>query len=315
MKTQLFVLVLAASLACACDRHSTPVPTAPTGGTTPPPANPAPTLVRVNASGTTTLSAVGETSQLTATGQYSDGTTSDLTRMVTWTSSDPVSMDVSSVGLVTVRRLGTAYVYFNYQGKQSGLTMRATPAGTFILSGRVREPGNSGLSNAAVQTDRGEILMTNSDGLYSTGGLSGTVRLSVSVSGFEPVSVVATPDVFQDIAMQRVVRLSAGEQVSFKLAPHDMEYLLAPDVRCFPCRMVRVSVGFTGTLELTTTWTESRAKLNMWVKGRDLLTESPNTLTATATVQVTPGELELYVGSSTDPNDVYIPVTVVARVR
>jgi hypothetical protein len=93
-----------------------------------------------------------------------------------------------------------------------------------------------------------------------------------------------------------------------------MEYRLAPDIKCFPCRMVRVSVGFTGTLELSASWTEPHVKLNIWVKGRDVVTEG-GTQTTAGTLQVTPGELEVYVGSSTNPDDLYIPVTVVARVR
>jgi hypothetical protein len=280
----------------------------------PPPTTTAPGLVLVAATGNTSLSAVGETTQLTAKAQYSDGTTSDVTSMAMWSSSDRSTMDVSIAGLVTVRRLGIAYVYFNYQGKQSGLTLKATPAGTFIAYGRVREPGAGGIVNALVQTDRGDTLTTSQDGLYSLAGMSGTVRLSVSAGGFEPVSIVATPDLQQDIPMQRVTQLSEGHELAFKLAPHDMEYLLAPDLKCFPCRMVRVSVGFTGTLELTASWTEPHVKLNIWVKGHEIVTEG-GTQTTTGTIRVTPGELEVYVGSSTNPDDVYIPVTLVARVR
>jgi trimeric autotransporter adhesin len=43
----------------------------------------------------------GETQQLTATGDYSDGSTADLTKQVTWSTSDSSIASVSSKGLVT----------------------------------------------------------------------------------------------------------------------------------------------------------------------------------------------------------------------
>lgn len=316
MKTRFVVVVLATLVMCACDRHSAPVPTAPSpGGTTPPPDVPTAALVRVTASGNTTLSAVGETTQLKVTGQYSDGTTKDLVDVPGWVSTDPNTIAVSSTGLATARRLGSAYVYFNYQSKQATVTVKATPPGTFVIWGRVREPGSGGLANVAVRTDRGETLMTDTDGLYTTGGLSGTVQLSATADGFEPVSVKAASDEFQDLPLQRVVRLSEGRDVSFTLAPHDMEYEVSPGIQCSPCRLVRVSVGFTGTLELAATWTDSRARLNIWVKGRELVTEGPGALSTTGTLQVTPGELELYVGTATSTATFYVPTTVAARVR
>jgi hypothetical protein len=157
-------------------------------------------------------------------------------------------------------------------------------------------------------------LTTGPDGLYTTGGLSGTVRLAVSVSGFETTSVTAIPDDFQDIPLQRIVHLSEGNAVSFTLAPHDVEYVVSPLIRCGPCRLVRLSIGFTGTLELAATWTDSRARLNVWVKDRDLITEGPGSQSMTGTLAVTPGDLQLYVGMAT-PANAYVTTKVTARIR
>src|SRR5207248_3608492 len=54
--------------------------------------------------------AKGRTSQLTATGTYSDGSTADLTSSATWTSSDTSVAGVSTSGLVTGNAPGVATI-------------------------------------------------------------------------------------------------------------------------------------------------------------------------------------------------------------
>ena len=47
--------------------------------------------------------------------------------------------------------------------------------------------------------------MSNGDGEFSLGSLTGA-RLSLEKEGYEPAALEATPDVYTDAAMQRVVR-------------------------------------------------------------------------------------------------------------
>src|SRR5262245_32459554 len=87
----------------------TPVPTAPDPRSTPEiPA--AATVIEVVVSGKTQLSVIGETTQLTATGMFSDGSQRGITGEALWTSSDPSVLAVSVTGLVTVVRFGQAYI-------------------------------------------------------------------------------------------------------------------------------------------------------------------------------------------------------------
>lgn len=68
----------------------------------PSPASPS-TLLRIDVTGVqvgVTL-APGQNVQLTATGVFSDGSTRDLTSQVTWTSSNPTSLSITSGGLAT----------------------------------------------------------------------------------------------------------------------------------------------------------------------------------------------------------------------
>jgi len=65
----------------------------------------APALQSITVTGpggeTSASTSVGGTVQLTATGNYSDGTTKDITSQVSWISADPTTASVSSTGVVT----------------------------------------------------------------------------------------------------------------------------------------------------------------------------------------------------------------------
>jgi len=52
----------------------------------------------------------GTTLQFTATGNYSDSSTQDLTALVTWTSSDSTLVSITSAGLATARQFGTTTI-------------------------------------------------------------------------------------------------------------------------------------------------------------------------------------------------------------
>jgi Bacterial Ig-like domain (group 2) len=52
----------------------------------------------------------GESLQLSATGQYNDGSTQDLTTSVQWASSNPTILSLSSSGVVTAKAIGSATV-------------------------------------------------------------------------------------------------------------------------------------------------------------------------------------------------------------
>ena len=54
-------------------------------------------------------------------------------------------------------------------------------------------------------------------------------------------------------AVQRVVRITAGETVAIETAPNDLLYDLAPGIACSPCRLIRVVSPIAGTLHLVLT--------------------------------------------------------------
>jgi hypothetical protein len=124
----LLVAALAAALAglTGCDHTKSWLPTAPpTPSTTDAPD--APVAVTIVVSGKTSLTAVGETTQLTATATFSDGSIRGITGEAVWESGDPSILAVSPAGLVTVLRFGRAFVRANYDTKVGGQTIEATP--------------------------------------------------------------------------------------------------------------------------------------------------------------------------------------------
>jgi uncharacterized protein YjdB len=82
----------------------------------------APTLTSIQITLTTPSVAAGLTDQLTATGQYSDGTSKDLTASVTWTSSN-TSVATVSAGVVTTLTQGSAKITGTLSGVSGSVTL------------------------------------------------------------------------------------------------------------------------------------------------------------------------------------------------
>src|SRR5678815_4493283 len=84
-------------------------------------------------------------------------------------------------------------------------------AGTFALSGRVREPGAGGLNaTTVVHVDSGQTARTDNGGNFFFGGLTGSARFSATRENYENAEAQGIPGDIVDIPMQRVVRLAGG---------------------------------------------------------------------------------------------------------
>ncbi len=89
----------------------------------------------------------GTSVQLTATGNFSDGTTEDLTNLASWTSSDgtvaEVSNAVGSKGLATGLAVGTASITATFNGVQGATTVTVTSA---ILTSITVDPADPSIA-------------------------------------------------------------------------------------------------------------------------------------------------------------------------
>lgn len=93
----------------------------------PTPSSPTPTVTSVRVTGTSSLTAIGQTSQLTATAIWSDGTSRVVTTEATWQSSNTTVLAVSASGLVTANGLGEADVRASYADMTGLLRVTVRP--------------------------------------------------------------------------------------------------------------------------------------------------------------------------------------------
>src|SRR5262245_16936218 len=290
----LFVALLVSTCVSCGDHPSAPTPTPPPA---PPPTPAPPTATRLAITGNGQLTRLGETSQLTATATLSDNTTKDVTGNVTYMVNDPRVVNVSATGLLTGMQYGATYVQGQYQNRYASLTVTVTPAGTFVISGRVREPGRSGFPNAHVlDATSGRVVTTNSDGLFSIAELPALhARFKVDETGFEPAEVEAT-STNVDIPVQQIVRLTAGETVKpHDLAPNDLAYTV-DGKQCVDCRLIRVMVPQAGTVHVRVTWTNPGPNLSLFVEGQ-VVGSTAGELIADVPVNA-PREVLMYLGAA-----------------
>jgi hypothetical protein len=260
------LLVLAQGLA-GCGSHAPVSPTAPTTTT---PTTTSPTTTRVAISGNVMLTTIGETTQLTATATLSDNTTKDVTTDATWSRGDARVATVSPSGLVTVVGFGATWISATYQSRGASMTVTATLPGTFVIAGRVREPGAGGIANVPViDTITGRSATTDSDGYFSLAGLPRLqAQLKAEKEGYEPAEVETT-QTNVDLPLQRVIRLTAGSETAKPetLAPNGVSYTV-DGKSCNPCRLIRVVVPRAGILDVRVTWTVTASKLTLFAEGQ-----------------------------------------------
>jgi hypothetical protein len=275
----------------ACGGSAGPHTSGPDG-----PSSPSVRTLRV--SGLATLSSIGETSQLRATAIFSDSSTRDVTSEATWRSVNPSVLTVSPTGLVTVVDYGASTVEATYERGGASFQVVATPPGSFVVFGRVREPGQGGLDGVRVfdpQSGKSTITSRASGeaGGFALGPLA-NARLMFDKEGYESREENLLPNQETEVALQRVILLTVGGSVTpTPLAPHDMSYEVGND-QCQPCRLIRVFSPSGGTLRLRLTWTDPRIPLSLWGNGQ-LYKGTSTELTADVTVGA--GELVVYVGA------------------
>ena len=272
--------------------------------------------IALSISGNTSLTAIGETSQLTATVTNSDNTTANVSSAVQWTSADTRVATVSSSGLLTATALGVTALRTSYRSSsrfvETTARITVTPPGTFIASGRVREPGSGSIGGVRVlEAASGAFTMSDGDGEYSLGGLT-TTRLTFEKEGYESVTFDVTRNGSDTVPLQRVIRIVPGETATVTLAPNDMRYAVAPDTICGPCRMIRVTGSQAGTLQVRLAWVETHTALSLWVDGRRFGGTAVGPSEIAADVPLVPGDFLLYVGLTTG-SQVYVPFTLNAR--
>jgi hypothetical protein len=294
LRTSLLIGVVIALTGAGCggSRDSANFATAPTTVLS---GQRAPTLLIAGAS--KSLSAIGETSQLTATATGPDGAARDVTADVQWSSRNPSIAAVSSSGLATAIGFGAAQIEGRYGSLLATFQIGVTPAGTFAVAGSVREPGQGGGLGGVrvIEPMSGRSTLTDQSGNYTMGALTSR-HLRFEKDGYEPGELDVPVDGGGYIGMQRTVRITAGETAIVpKLTHMDVFYDVGPD-RCSPCRLIRIVAPTAGTMHFELAWDPNPgAALYLWAGGQRF-GGNINETQFTADADVRAGENVVYVG-------------------
>ena len=155
------------------------------------------TLLGIRVSGPATV-APGETAHYTATAEYSDGSSKEVTAGALWSPTysetwDPVSragfaLSFTSPGVTAAGIRGERNLFALYEGKRGMLNVLVLEPGTFRLSGVVTDSSGGSLDDVAVEvlsgTGKGLKTTTNNIGQFGLYGVAGPVQLRTSAGGF-----------------------------------------------------------------------------------------------------------------------------------
>jgi hypothetical protein len=133
----------------------------------------APTLVSISVQSAVTTVAAGNTVQFTARGTYSDGSTQDLTNLVTWTAMAPVAT-ISPGGLAKTYIQGSTGITaaFNTPGGLISGTATLTVTAPALVSIVVTDSSVlvPGLGSVTAKIAKGTSYQFHAYGIYSDGG-------------------------------------------------------------------------------------------------------------------------------------------------
>ncbi len=146
-----------------------------------------PTLTSITITPSSGIVIIGTPAQLTATGNYSNGTTADLTTLVTWTSVAPGTASVgSSTGLVTGIAAGTTNITAAMPSLYGAIT---SPAASITVTSDTLS--SIAITPATISIARGNTTTFTATGTFS-GGTTGNISGSVTWTSSDPT--VATID-------------------------------------------------------------------------------------------------------------------------
>jgi carboxypeptidase-like protein/Big-like domain-containing protein len=153
-----------------------------------------PTLVSVSLSGPQEMPP-GTTAQFTLNGNYSDGSSTNVTANTNWSTFAPNVLRHAGQGRFEALGVGEAQIFASYQSRFTSARVLVVPAGTFKLSGRVTDSSGP-IENVEVRvvsgTGTGLTVKTDFGGNYALYGVAGDVRLIASAPGYISQEFTAT---------------------------------------------------------------------------------------------------------------------------
>ena len=176
MKVTTLFCAVAVTLA-ACGQASSPNPTAP--------SNPTVTAIVVTSASATASASF----QVNASARLTNGTTTDITQVAVWQSSNTQIASVSTTGYVTVVSNGSVDLKASYQGLTASTHVTIALPATYTLSGGVYDMATGRpIPGARVELlgGSGGFTMTDASGAFSMAVPNGRILVEASKDGYQP---------------------------------------------------------------------------------------------------------------------------------
>jgi len=138
--------------------------------------------------------AAGLGQQFTATGEYSDHSTKNLTNVATWNSSNPGTAIVSNSGMATAKAVGSTTITAAYSGVSGGTTLTVTAAQLVSLA----------VAPATATLPLGETVQMEATGTFTDGSMqnmTATVQWTSANPAAVGINVNGTPGLAQGTAV------------------------------------------------------------------------------------------------------------------
>jgi len=169
-------------------------------------------LQSITVSANSSLIAKGTSIQFTATGTFTDGSTQNLTSTATWTSSSPVTVNVSTAGLASGTAIGSSNIIATQNGITSNSFALTVTAATlqaitisspktsmakgtsvqFTATGTFSDGSTQNLTNTATWASSSQTSVNiNSTGL-ATGAAIGLSNITATQNGISSNSIALT---------------------------------------------------------------------------------------------------------------------------
>ncbi len=212
---------------CATDTDATPATGCQSASITATNA----TVTKIDVSPLSAPILLGVQQQYTALGTFSDGSQQDITNVVTWASSNPSEVSITSSGLATGAAVTTAPVTItaSYQGLIGTVTVTVdsanlvsiaiTPGNINLAQGTSRQFIATGtLTNGSTLNITNQTSWTSSDTTIATlGPPTGWVHAAVSVANASnPVTITAT---LGSVSQQVTVNVTNATPTSITVTP------------------------------------------------------------------------------------------------
>ncbi|MFZ3003106.1 MAG: Ig-like domain-containing protein [Undibacterium umbellatum] len=169
--------------------------------------------------------AVGSTQQLIASGNYSDGTTANISNGVTWTSSTPLVATILQNGLATGVGTGTALVTATLGGKTGSASLNVIPAVTLSsiaitpLTANVAMGSTQVFSAIGTYSDGSNVNLTSSASWSSANTAVATIMSTGIATGVSPGTSVITVTSGTKSASATLTVLSTAALTSIAVTP------------------------------------------------------------------------------------------------